>query len=55
MDHTEIEEYKFHQYKNPISKNDIDIDIIVVSKKFPFGKQDLKYWLQRLVTKIWKK
>ena len=42
-DDTEIEEYEFHQYKNPISINDIDINKIVVSNKFPSGKQDFKY------------
>ena len=35
---TEIEEYEFHQYKNPTMTNDIDINEIVVSNKFPFGK-----------------
>ena len=42
---TEIEEYKFHQYKSPILINNIDINRIVVSNKFPFGKQDLKYFI----------
>ena len=37
---TEIEEYKFHQYKRPISINDIDIDEVIVSNKLSFGKQD---------------
>ena len=36
FDHTEIEEYEFHQYKSPISIEDIDINKIVVSNKFPF-------------------
>ena len=46
---TEIEEYEFHQYKKPISTNDIDINKIVVSSKLPFafGKQDFLNWLQR--------
>ena len=35
---TEIEEYKFHQNKMPISINDIDINKIVLSDKLPFGK-----------------
>ena len=39
---TEIEEYKFHQNKNPFSIIDIDINKIVVSNKLPFGKQDFK-------------
>ena len=42
FDDTEIEEYEFHQYKRVISINNIDINEIVVSNKFPFGKQDCK-------------
>ena len=38
FDDTEIDEYKFHQYKSPILINDVDINEIVVSNKFPFGK-----------------
>ena len=38
FDYTEIAEYEFHQYKIPISINDIDINEIVVSNNFPFGK-----------------
>ena len=45
FDDTEIEEDKFHQYKNPISINDIDTNKIVVSNKFSFGKQDFKYYI----------
>ena len=45
LDDTEIEEYEFHQYKSPISTNDIDINKIVVSSKFLFGKQDFKYFV----------
>ena len=36
---------KFHQYKSPILINNIDINEVVVSKKFPFGKQDFKYFI----------
>ena len=36
FDYTEIEEYKFHQYKRPISINNTDIYKIVVSHKFPW-------------------
>ena len=43
VDNTEIEEYKYHQNKSPISINNIDINKIVVSNKLPFSKQDLKY------------
>ena len=45
FDYTEIQEYKFHQYKSLISINVIDINEIVVSNKFPFGKQDFKYFI----------
>ena len=45
FDGTEIEEYEFHQYKSPISTNNIDINEIVVSNKFPFDKQDFKYFI----------
>ena len=44
-DGTEIEEYGFHQYKCPISKNNIDINKMVVSNKSPFAKQDLRYFI----------
>ena len=45
FDDTESEEYEFHQYKSPTSTNDIDINQIVVSHKFPFGKQNFKYFV----------
>ena len=38
-------EYEFRQYKSLISINDIDINEIVISHKFPFGKQDFKYFI----------
>ena len=38
FDDAEIEEHKFHQYKSPVSINDIDINEIVVSNEFPFDK-----------------
>ena len=37
LDDTEIERYKFHQYKSPISINDIDINKIVELNKLPFS------------------
>ena len=40
-----MQEYEFHQYKSPISINDIDINEIVVSNKFSFGKQYFKYFI----------
>ena len=42
FDDTEVEVYEFHQYKSSVLINDIDINIIVVSNKFPFGKHDFK-------------
>ena len=36
---------RFHQYKSPITKNNIDINKIVVSNKFPFDKQDFNYFI----------
>ena len=45
LDDTKIEEYEFHQYKSSISINDIDINKIVVTNKFPFSKQDFKYFI----------
>ena len=45
FDETEIEEYEFHQHKSPILINDIHINEIVVSNKYPFGKQDFKYFI----------
>ena len=45
FDDTKIEEYEFHQYKNPISINEININEIVASNNFPFGKQDFKYFI----------
>ena len=34
-----------HQYRSPISINNIVINKIVVSNKFPFDKQDFKYFI----------
>ena len=45
FDDTEIEEYEFHQYKSSILIKDIGNNEIVVSNKFPFDKQDLKYFI----------
>ena len=43
FDDTEIEKYKFHQYKSPISIDNIDVNKIVVSNKISFGKKNFKY------------
>ena len=45
FDDTEIEEYKFHQYKSPISVSNIDIKKKVVLNMFPFGKQVFKCFI----------
>ena len=39
-------EWEFHQYKTPILLNNIDINKIVTSNKFPLGKKVLaaKYY-----------
>ena len=44
-DSSEIEEFQYHQHKSLISVNEIDIIKRVVSNKFPFGKQDFKYFI----------
>ena len=45
FDDTGTEEYEFQQCKSPILRSDIDINKIVVSNKFLFGKQDFKYFI----------
>ena len=42
-DGTEIEKYRFHQYKSPILIKNMDLNNILVSNKSSFGKQDFKY------------
>ena len=44
-DYIEIEEFEFHQYESSISINDIDKNKIIVSNKFPPGKQDFKHFI----------
>ena len=53
FDDTEIEEYKFHQNKSPISINNIDINKIVVSNKLRFCKQDFNISLITKILKNW--
>ena len=48
FDDTEIEGYKFHQNKRPITINDINTNKIVVSNEHPFGKQDLNIFNKRI-------
>ena len=45
FDDTEIEKYKFDQYKRPILIDNIDVNKIVVSNKISFGKNDFKYFI----------
>ena len=40
FDDTEIEEHKFHQNKSPILINSLNINKIMGSNKFLYGKQD---------------
>ena len=45
FDDTKTEECEFHQYKSPILIKNIDINKIVISNRFTFGKQDFKYFI----------
>ena len=45
FDDTEIQEFQFHQYQSHISRNNMDINKIVVSSNFSLGKQDFKYFI----------
>ena len=45
FDDTEIEKYKFHQNKSPISIDNININKNVVSNEVSFGKKDFKYFV----------
>ena len=42
---TEVQKDQFHQYKKPISRENIDIYEIVVSDKVFFDKKDFKYFI----------
>ena len=41
----EIEKQEFHQYERPISIKNININKIIVSNKFSFGKKGFKYFI----------
>ena len=41
----DIQKQKFYQYKQSISIKNIDINKIVVSNKFSFGKKGFKYFI----------
>ena len=45
FDGNEIEKYEFHQCKCPILIENIDINKMVVSNKFLFGKRDFTYFI----------
>ena len=49
FDHREIEKHKFTQHKGPISRDNIIVVFIVVSKKVSFGKKNFKclFWLYK--------
>ena len=42
---TEVEKYKFHQHKSPISIYDVNIDRIVVTNRVRFGKKGFNYFI----------
>ena len=44
-DDTEIEKYKFHQYKRPILIDNIYFNKIVVSNRISFDKNDFTYFI----------
>ena len=53
FDDTEIEKYKFHQYKSPFLIDNIDVNKIVVSNKISFCKKDFGYFIgYKLLKKI---
>ena len=45
FDDNEIEKYKLHQHKIPISINNTDFNKIVVSNEISFGKRDFKFFI----------
>ena len=47
----EMEQQKFHQHKRPISIKNIDINKIIVSKKYLLVKQDLNISLDAKILK----
>ena len=48
-----LTKYESHQHKSPISIKNVDINKILVSNKFPFGKQDFKYFIGCKDLKNW--
>ena len=45
IDDTEIENYKLHQHKYPISISNIDINKMLVPIKVSLGKDDFEYFI----------
>ena len=45
FDDTQIEKYKFQQYKSPFLMDNIDVNKIVLSNKISFGRNDFKYFI----------
>ena len=45
FDDTVTEKCKLHQYRRPISIDNIDVNKRVVSNKIFFGKNDFKYFI----------
>ena len=43
---TEIEKHKFHQRKQPILINNVDINKTLVSNKISFRKKGFKYFIR---------
>ena len=44
-DNAEIEEYNSYQHKIPIAINSIDIIKLAVFNKFPFSKENFRYFI----------
>ena len=45
LEDIETEEYEIHQYRCPTLIKDMDVNEIELSNKFPFHKQDFKYFI----------
>ena len=41
----EVEKHKFHRHQTPIFLIDLDIEKLLVSNKFFFGKKNYKYFI----------
>ena len=45
FDNTEIGKYKFHQYKSPISIDNVGVNKIVASNKISLGESEFEYFI----------